>query len=301
MTPLPAGQGGHTMNRRRFLTITAAALCASPAAAGSLATWKGRALGADAQIAIAGLPDKRAALLWPKIEAFIEQIEADFSLYRASTLTRLNETGFIANPTRALQNIMAVSDRAQKATKGMFDPSIQPLWLATAQGKDLTTARKNIGWSRVQWSETEIRLERGMALTFNGVAQGFAADVIAEYLYGKGFQNVLVDMGEVMALGQNSTDPWRVGIAGPNGDRLSEAALQNRALATSSPRGTVIGADAPHILNPNGAAPLWATVSVSAPSAAVADALSTAFCLMDRAAIDAALTHFPNTQIEHIS
>ena len=142
MTALPTGQGGHPMNRRRFLTITAAALCASPAAADSLAIWKGRALGADAQIAIAGLPENRAALLWPKIEALIEQIEADFSLYRASTLTRLNETGFIANPTRAFQNIMAVSDRAQKATQGVFDPSIQPLWLATAQGRDLTAARK---------------------------------------------------------------------------------------------------------------------------------------------------------------
>lgn len=288
------------MNRRRFLTITAAALCASPAAANP-ARWTGRALGADAQIAIAGLPDKRAALLWPKIEALIEQIEADFSLYRTSTLTRLNATGFVANPTRALQNMMAVSDRVHKATGGVFDPSIQPLWLATAQGGNLTAARQNIGWSRVQWSETDIKLDPNMALTFNGVAQGFAADVVAEYLYGKGFQNVLVDMGEVMALGHSGTDPWRVGISGPDGAALAEASLQNRALATSSPRGTIIGADAPHILNPNGSAPVWATVSVSGPSAAVADALSTAFCLMERPAIDAALTHFPNTQLEHIS
>ena len=288
------------MNRRRFLTITAAALCPLPASA-SPATWTGRALGADAQIAIAGLPEKRAALLWPKIEVLIEQIEADFSLYRPSTLTRLNETGFIANPTRALQNMMAVSDRAHKATDGLFDPSIQPLWLATAAGANLAAARANIGWGRVKWSEAEIRLEPQMALTFNGIAQGFAADVVAEYLYGKGYTNVLVDMGEVMALGQNGTAPWDVAISGPDGAQLARTGLQNRALATSSPRGTVIGAGAPHILNPNGASPLWATVSVSGPSAAVADALSTAFCLMERAAIDAALTHFPKTQLEHIS
>jgi thiamine biosynthesis lipoprotein len=72
-------------------------------------------------------------------------------------------------------------------------------------------------------------------------------------------------------------------------------------LATSSPRGTITGANAPHIINPNGTAPLWQTISVSAPSAAIADALSTAFCLMDRTAIDAALDHFPNTRVEHIS
>jgi thiamine biosynthesis lipoprotein len=288
------------MNRRRFLTITAAALCASPAAANP-AIWKGRALGADAQIALIGLPEHRAALLWPKIEALIDQIEGDLSLYRDSTLTRLNETGYIANTTRAFQTVVAASDRANKATGGVFDPSIQPLWLATAQGTDQTAARAFVGWDKVQWSETDIRLQPNMALTFNGIAQGFAADTIAEYLYGKGFHTVLVDMGEVMALGDSGTDPWRVGIAGPQGDRLGEALLQNRALATSSPRGTIIGADAPHILNPHGQAPLWNTVSVSAPSAAFADALSTAFCLMDRPAIDAALAQTHNTRLEHIS
>lgn len=289
------------LSRRRFLTITAAtSLCAGTAAA-SPATWSGRALGADARISIAGLPDKRAALLWPKITALITQIETDFSLYRASTLTRLNETGYVANPTRALQNMMAVSDRVHRATEGVFDPSIQPLWLATAQGGNIAAARRNTGWQRVEWSDSAIKLAPGMALTFNGVAQGFAADVIAEYLYGKGYQNVLVDMGEVMALGQNGTAPWRAGIAGPDGTMLAEAALENRALATSSPRGTVIGADAPHILHPDGRPPLWSTVSVAAPSAAVADALSTAFCLMDRAAIDAALAQFPKTTLEHIS
>lgn len=288
------------MNRRRFLTITAAALCASPAAANPV-IWKGRALGADAQIALIGLPEKRAALLWPKIEALIEQIEADFSLYRESTLTRLNKTGYIANTSRAFQTVIAASDRVNKATGGVFDPSIQPLWLATAQGTDQAAARNLVGWDKVEWSETDIRLKPDMALTFNGIAQGFAADSIAEYLYGKGFHNVLVDMGEVMALGDAGTDPWRVGIADPQGTPLAEALLQNRALATSSPRGTIIGADAPHILNPHGTPPLWNTVSVSAPSAALADALSTAFCVMDRPSIDAALAQTHNTRLEYIS
>jgi thiamine biosynthesis lipoprotein len=196
---------------------------------------------------------------------------------------------------------MAASDRANTVTAGAFDPSIQPLWLATAHGQDVTAARNLVGWDKVEWSETGIRLKPNMALTFNGIAQGFAADSVAEYLFGKGFHNILVDMGEVMALGDKGADPWSVGIAGPQGAPLGEALLRNRALATSSPRGTVIGTDAPHIINPKGPAPLWNTVSVSAPSAALADALSTAFCLMDRAAIDAALTQIPGTRLEHIS
>lgn len=295
------------MNRRRFLHITAA-FCAAPVATHTAAQadaapaiWKGQALGANARIAISGLPEHRAALLWPKIEKLLEQIDADFSLHRASTLTRLNETGYIANPTRALQNIIAFSGRVHKATNGVFDPSIQPLWLATAEGKDTVQAHKNIGWSRLEATPESVRLQPGMALTFNGIAQGFAADVIAEYLYGKGLRNVLVDMGEVMALGQNGLKPWRIGIAGPDGKTLGETTLKNRALATSSPRGTLIGKGSAHILHPAGGLPLWSTVSVSAPSAAIADALSTAFCLMDRAAIDQALSQFPQTRLDHIS
>lgn len=288
------------MNRRRFLTITAAALCASPASA-SPAEWQGRALGADASIAIHGLPENRAALLWPKIEALIDQIESDFSLYRPSTVTRLNQTGYIANTTRAFQTIIATSDRVNRATGGVFDPSVQPLWLATAQGTDLTAARALVGWDRVQWSKTDIRLDAGMALTFNGIAQGFAADVIAEFLFGKGFHTLLVDMGEVVALAPRGADPWPITIAGPDSKALANLHVQNRALATSSPAGTLIGKGSPHILHPDHAAPLWNTVSVSAPGAALADALSTAFCLMDRPAIDATLAQIPGARLEHIS
>jgi thiamine biosynthesis lipoprotein len=88
-----------------------------------------------------------------------------------------------------------------------------------------------------------------------------------------------------------------VQIAGPDGTMLAETRLTGRALATSSPRGTLLNGQ-PHILGPEGQPALWQTVSVSAPSAAVADALSTAFCLMDPPAITAALTAFPGARLE---
>ncbi|MGL4279073.1 MAG: FAD:protein FMN transferase, partial [Albidovulum sp.] len=91
---------------------------------------------------------------------------------------------------------------------------------------------------------------------------------------------------------------WRASIASPEGAALGEARLANRALATSSPMGTLIGQGNPHILGPSGQLPRWSTVSVSAPDAALADALSTAFCLMDRPAIDRALAVFPGARIE---
>ena len=54
-----------------------------------------------------------------------------------------------------------------------------------------------------------------------------------------------------------------------------------------------------HILDPRSGRPVtrWRTVSVTAPSAAEADALSTAFCILDRTAIGVALRQFPGARI----
>jgi thiamine biosynthesis lipoprotein len=57
----------------------------------------------------------------------------------------------------------------------------------------------------------------------------------------------------------------------------------------------------PHILDPKGSAPRWRIAAVSAPQAALADALSTAFCIMERDAIDAALSRFPEARIEALA
>jgi len=81
-------------------------------------------------------------------------------------------------------------------------------------------------------------------------------------------------------------------------------ALRQRALATSAPLGTTFdqaGHDG-HILDPatgTPAASAWRSVSVSAPSAAIADALATAACLMsDPAEIRDMLGHFEGARLE---
>ncbi|MGL4279250.1 MAG: FAD:protein FMN transferase, partial [Albidovulum sp.] len=83
-----------------------------------------------------------------------------------------------------------------------------------------------------------------------------------------------------------------------------EVPLRARALATSAPLGTVFDAagKAGHILHPvtgEPAARIWRAVSVSAPSAALADALSTAACLIPtRKGIDDAIARFTAARCE---
>ncbi|MCB2128189.1 MAG: FAD:protein FMN transferase [Rhodobacteraceae bacterium] len=293
------------MTRRRFLTMSAVALTLPrPSAAATTAEpaiWRGRALGADVSLRIVGLDRAASARLWRRVSHTLAQVEARFSLHRASELTRLNATGLLVNPSADMRALIALSDQLHRSTQGAFDPSVQPLWLALAQAGDLAGARARTGWPRVEIAADRIRLAPGMALTFNGIAQGHAADRIADLMRHEGLTDVLIDAGEIAALGGNAGTPWRVGIAGPDGAPLANRALRDRALATSSPGATRVGPQgAAHILHPDGRVPLWRTVSVSAPRAVLADGLSTAFCLMTRAEIDAALAQHPGAALEYL-
>lgn len=287
------------VTRRRFLTISAAALVCPVAA--HTEEWHGTGFGAALSVRLEGTTPQATLRARTRIEAEVGRVERLVSLFADSALRRLNRDGRLAYPAPDLLALFDLCGRVHAATGGVFDPSVQPLWQALAEAGDAATARSRIGWARVQADATAIRLDPGMALTFNGIAQGWAADRVATLLRAEGFDHVLIDMGEVAAIGARPDgQPWRAAIAGPDGRTVGRAALADRALATSSPMGTLIGANRGHILHPAGTPPRWSTVSVSAPSAALADALSTAFCLMPRDRIAAALAAFPGARCEYL-
>lgn len=255
------------MNRRGFLALSAAAL-ASPAQAQT--RWQGRAFGAGCTLALTG-PTRQAETALATLPALIEAIEADFSLHRPSALTRLNATGHLADPSPAFRALMDLADAIHRLTDGAFDPTVQPLWQAAAEGRANTAP---IGWHHVRRGEG-ITLHPGMALTFNGIAQGFGADAVRAHLAAHGFEHALIDMGETTALG----GPFRLGLQDPTHGQLATRTLTGSAIATSSPGATLVNGQS-HILHPRGLPPLWSTVSVEATSAALADALSTALVFL---------------------
>lgn len=55
-----------------------------------------------------------------------------------------------------------------------------------------------------------------VSLDLGGYAKGYALDVAARYLRSQGVHNALINIGgNVMALGQHGSRPWRVGIQNP--------------------------------------------------------------------------------------
>ncbi len=267
------------MNRRRFLALTAAAASLA-GQAGARTVWQGRAFGADCRLDLQG-PEDSAALVLNGLPKLIESIEAEFSLHRDSSLTRLNSTGSLTDPSPAFRALVALSDAVHRLTDGAFDPSVQPLWQALATGQSPTGP---VGWHLVGQGAA-ITLRPGMGLTFNGIAQGFAADAVRALLSHHGFGQAFIDMGEIATLG----GPFTVGLQDPMAGQLATRRLQGTAIATSSPWATLVGGQ-PHIQHPRGLPPLWSSVTVEARSAALADALSTALCFLPRARI-AALRH----------
>lgn len=263
------------MNRRRFLAISAAALTAAPARA-ETARWRGRALGAEAEITLRG-PGESTDRALAAARVALARAEALFSLYDPeSALSRLNRDGALTAPPPELTAILHLSDEIHRATEGRFDPTVQPLWRALATGGDAAQAQRLIGWDRVRLGDP-LHLGPGQALTLNGVAQGFATDMVSAALAAEGFSETLVNIGEFRA----GDGDWRIGVSDPAAGIVRVARLSRGAIATSSPFADRVAGGA-HILGPRGEAPRWSTVSVEAETAALADALSTALCLGGR-------------------
>lgn len=294
------------LTRRRFIAISAAlAPAMAVARTPDLHVETGIALGATVTLRLQHPDAPRIAAL---AMAEIRRLEGVFSLFLPdSALVRLNRDARLDAPPFELLECLTLAGAVHRASGGAFDPSVQPLWQAEAtaltRGAPLTPteraqARSLIGWDGVTLEPTAITLRPGMALTLNGIAQGHIADRVAALLADHGLTRALVDTGELRALPEGD---WPVTLA--SGGAIT---LQDRALATSAPLGMTFGGDgvSSHILDPRAGAPLravWSSVSVSAPSAALADALSTAACLMtsEQSVLDLCAA-FPGARIEAV-
>ena len=312
------------INRRRFIAISAAAAgCtlvpfAPAAVATKLVSWRGRALGAEASLTIHHNDRTTAEQLVRHVVAEVERLEAIFSLYRSdSTLSELNRSGALAAPPRELVAVLEACQETWELTEGAFDPTIQPLWMAFADHfshpdadpdgpapSRLRQAMALVGFDKVVFNRDRVAMSRrGMALTLNGVAQGYITDRVVDVLRRGGIQRSMVNLGEIRALGSRADGkPWRVGLEETSGSpRMAVLELEDKAVATSSASGFRFDAAGrfSHLIDPHSGATdgRHASVSVVALTATTADAFSTAFNLMPREAIVKTIAKRPEVQV----
>lgn len=324
--------GAHRTSRRRFLCITgvAASLAASTPLAHAVAgrgnapgqpmtvaddsnlhEWQGITLGANASLRIHHPDAAKARQLIEHTVLALRRMEQLFSLYAPeSQLSRLNRDGVLNDPAADMVTLLQRSQRFSALTGGAFDITVQPLWQVYAQhflqagaapegppAHAIAEALRRVDYRRMDIDSRRIRFQQpGMAVTLNGIAQGYVTDRITDLLRQGGVEHALVNMGEIRALNAPGQRDWRIGLEQPGqqGQMNETLLLRNTAIATSGGYGTPLDASARfhHLLDPSSgqSGHRYLGVSVVAPTATTADALSTAFSLMPQADI-APLAH----------
>ncbi len=240
--------------------------------------WRGICFGIPVSIKFRGVEYAEAQKIGDESLKVGQEYETAFSLWdEQSELSRLNRDGVLLNPSEHLREALGRSLYLHKFTEGLFDPTIHSYleWIKAeyAEGRvpDPEVAKKKralVDFSHVRFWEKEVRLTPGMALSFNGIAQGIVTDRIAEFLAEKGLR-ALVNFGEYRVVGSK---PWIVSVEG-NDISLTQA------LAVSSGSGERLSAtqSANHLIDPNTgeSPPPKKVIAVEAPKAWLADGLAT--------------------------
>jgi thiamine biosynthesis lipoprotein len=258
--------------------------------------------------------------IWVASEALdmVHELEQLMTVYRDdSEMSRINREAR-AQPTDAdsrLFGLLQICKELAEETGGAFDATSGPLialWRATREEGRIPTddeiagCLERVGMSHVELNADKetVRFDRAdVELNLGGIGKGFALDRIAGQLVANGLGGFLLHGGRssVLARGDhNSVGGWPVGIGNPlfTDRRLGTLLLQNQALSTSGSniqyfrhRGQRYG----HILDPRTGWPVEGQLSVTvvAESAAVADALSTAFFVLGVEKAAACCHHLP--------
>ncbi len=239
------------------------------------------------------------------LDAFdeIEATEDRLTVYRAeSEVVSVNQHAAHGPVTTSAElfTLLELAGKLHGETEGAFDITGTPLsrvWgFFDRAGRlpsevEIAKTLDQVGMSQVALNHatrTIQFLKPGMEINFNALGKGHALDRAAKLLDGRGARDFLWHGGRssVLARGMNRGDDldcWSIGLRHPltPNYRLAEFHLRNRALGTSGGATQFLeheGRRYSHILDPRTGWPATGvfTATVLAPTAAEADALSTA-------------------------
>lgn len=239
----------------------------------------------------------------------MQELESKLSCHQQdSEVGILNRTGFLAQPSKDLQAVLELANSVNKKTAGAFDITILPLLsLYQKQGQQLIEQPERIrglvrsmGHQNLSSSPQQIRLTKRLdradaenaGITLDGIGKGYIVDQGVATLQKFGFQQVLVEAGgDLMVKGCKPQGvPWRIGIRNPRpkiSHELLTVQVDNMAVATSGDYFQSFSPDLRyhHIINPHTgfSSPELASCTITAPDAALADALATGCMVLGRA------------------
>lgn len=189
---------------------------------------------------------------------------------------------------------LKIAQLAAAETAGAFDVTVGPIfkcWRAGGQSRrpspeELTAARARTGWQKLLLDEASHLAAvtvTGMQVDLGAIGKGYALDCAAEVFEEWGATRALLSAGgsTVLALDPpTNMTGWPVGAGWAEGG-------EKLALAQCALSGSGVAVQGEHIFDPRTGEPVRDRVRAwsRAPAAAWADALSTAFFVMEEAAV----------------
>ena len=241
-----------------------------------------------------------------EVDSLLLAFDKSLSTYREySEISYFNkdEIDSLNFKTHYFYPVLEASQKVYEASKGAFDPTIYPLIKAWGFGKDesnfpdtatVQNIKTHVGFDKIAFNEQAVwKKTDDIGLNFNAIAQGYAIDVLFDYITGGGVENVMIELGgEVRAAGVNDrNEAWSIGIDNPQAgkggsDRAAIVKLKNQAVSTSGNYRNFFvkdGVTYGHTIDPRTGFPVQRDIisaTVLAPDCMQADAWSTAFMVL---------------------
>ena len=186
--------------------------------------------------------------------ALIDSLNHSFSDYDTSSeLTQLNRTAGMdsfVHVSPPLYTIIKQSLAASKQSRGVFDITMGPLswlWRQSRRGRSFPAdslvqqAKKETGFQKIQLntSNHQVKLfQKAMQLDLGGIAKGFVAQAVVDFLSANSVAAILADAGgDIVCRGAPpEKEGWSIGINIPEqANKLLNKTieLQAGAVATS--------------------------------------------------------------------
>lgn len=252
----------------------------------------------------------------------MERLERVFSERRADSEVTLINRMAGKSPARVDPEVLKVTRAAlefSRRSEGAFDPTwaaltrdphgwrINPDNPRVPSEEDLRWILPRVDYRNVEINEGESQVflrEPGMALGLGGIAKGYIVDRAVSVLRAGGAMAGIVNAGgDLRVFGKPWAGPaWRIGVRDPlHPDRLvARLSISDGAVTTSGnyERAVVVnGVRYHHIFDPHTGMPACglAGVTMVAPEAVTADALSTAVFVLGMKKGENLLRGFPGT------
>ena len=181
--------------------------------------------------------------------ALCEEYEQLFSrTISTSDVYRINHSdGAPVEVADATAELLCIALEYARLSGGAFDPTIEPLvtlWDIMADEPHvpdagaISAALARVDWTKVSVDGNVVTLRAGMGLDLGGIAKGYIADKLREYLSENGVDSALINLGgNVLTLGgKPDGSNFTIGVqkpVGQNSDILGACRLKGMSVVTS--------------------------------------------------------------------